>query len=64
MKNLSGALLHFSGYPLRVANEHNEKTRGTKSGLSVLKSPKRTSIRNDIANNPKNWDISWFGNYE
>jgi hypothetical protein len=64
MKNQSGTLLYFSGYPLNIA-EANQKTKKLKPGLSVLRPDIKTiKKKNDLANNPKNWDESWFGNYE
>jgi hypothetical protein len=64
MKNQSGALLHFSGYPLNIA-EANQKTKKLKAALAVVRpEAKAVSKKNDLANNPKNWDESWFCNYE
>ena len=64
MKNQSGALLHFSGYPLNIA-EANQKTKKLKATLLVISTDIKTiKKKNDLANNPKNWDESWFGNYE
>jgi hypothetical protein len=62
MKNQSGALLYSSGYPLRLANAKPQKTKATSSNLSVIKSKLRE--KNNMANDPKNWDESWFCNYE
>jgi len=64
MKNRSEALLYFSGYPLTIANEKNQ-TKEIKRKLFVIKPAIRTALpKTDIANNPKDWDISWFCNYE
>jgi hypothetical protein len=63
MKNQSGALLYFSGYPLRIANAKPQKSKGTKSNLSIIKSPGPLKKHN-MANDPKNWDEGWFCNYE
>lgn len=65
MKNQSGALLYFSGYPLSLADTANQKSKKLKATLSVASSDIGTiKKKNDLANNPKNWDESWFGNYE
>jgi hypothetical protein len=64
MKNQSGALLYFSGYPLNIA-EANQKTKKLKATLLFVSTDIKTiKKKNDLANNPKNWDESWFGNYE
>ncbi|MFL5740477.1 MAG: hypothetical protein ACJ75B_09700 [Flavisolibacter sp.] len=65
MKDQSQAAIQFSGYPLMMV-EPKLKTRQT--GLTVVK-PKpdqtTTSIqKNEISNDPRNWDVDWFGDYE
>lgn len=64
MKNQSGALLHFSGYPLRIANAKPAKSKETRSNLRVAKSEMFVSSKNEMVNNPRYWDIDWFCNYE
>ncbi|MGN6400018.1 MAG: hypothetical protein ACTHMD_06165 [Flavisolibacter sp.] len=65
MKNQSGALLYFSGYPLSMVDSHLQKTKKGKANLSFIK-PNIGTVKkkNDLASNPKNWDESWFANYE
>lgn len=65
MKNQSGALLYFSGYPLSIANSKAQKLKGTAANLAVVKPGFPSAIKkNDLANNPKNWDERWFCSYE
>ncbi|MGN6165475.1 MAG: hypothetical protein ACTHOF_13140 [Flavisolibacter sp.] len=65
MKNQSGALLYFSGYPPGIVDASDQKTKKVKANLSFIK-PNTGNVKknNDVANNPKNWDENWFGNYE
>ncbi|MGZ3837686.1 MAG: hypothetical protein ACXVMS_13700 [Flavisolibacter sp.] len=65
MKNVSGTLLHFSGYPLSVAEKKLQPEKIQQPALSVIRPefPSRLP-KSDMANNPKNWDESWFCNYE
>jgi hypothetical protein len=65
MKNQSGALLYFSGYPLRIANAKQQKLKETNSNLTVIQpESQKITRKNNIADNPKNWDEGWFCNYE
>ena len=64
MKSQSGALLYFSGYPLRIANPKPQKRKGAQSNLSIIKSTSRGVEKTSMANDPKNWDENWFCSYE
>ena len=65
MKNQSGALLYFSGYPLRLANAEAQKLQEPKRNLAIVRSEAQAiTKKKNIADNPKNWDESWFCNYE
>ena len=66
MKVQSQAAIQFSGYPLSTADKKHRPAQELK--LTVVK-PERTdqttSIqKNKITNDPKNWDLDWFGSYE
>ena len=65
MKHSANELLYFSGYPLKVAKEETIVVDNTKALLVVVKH--NNSIRNaikEITDNPLNWDLHWFSNYE
>ena len=60
MKDRTGNALQFSGYPLKVA-------RAEKPKLKIVKNespPFRTWSSPSITDDPKNWDVDWFRNYE
>ena len=66
MKVQSQAAIQFSGYPLSTAD--NKPRLAQELKLTVVKSEQTdqtTSIqKNKITNDPKNWDLDWFGSYE
>jgi hypothetical protein len=65
MKDQSRAAIQFSGYPLTIA-EPNKKSKEN-PGLAVVKTAndQTTSVqKSTITNDPKNWDLNWFNNYE
>jgi hypothetical protein len=65
MKHSANESLYFSGYPLKVAKEEAIVDNNTKAILVVVKPP--ISIQRaikDITDNPLNWDLNWFSNYE
>ena len=65
MKNQSGALLYFSGYPLCLANAEVQKSTGPEKNLAVARSGTQAITKEkNIADNPRNWDETWFCNYE
>jgi hypothetical protein len=57
--------LHYSGYPLTAAKT-NQRSKQRGADLFAIKPDAKEVKRkqNDLANNPNNWDESWFGNYE
>ena len=62
MKTQHETTIQFSGYPLSIVREKNKRAE-----LIVVKSPllpKKPSIKNSIADDPKNWGIDWFSDYE
>ncbi|HEU0111754.1 MAG TPA: hypothetical protein VFQ73_12830 [Flavisolibacter sp.] len=65
MKTSQGALLQFSGYPLRIAENSSAQKEVKKPKLTIVK--KDSGVlpeKESITNNPQNWDLSWFCNYE
>jgi hypothetical protein len=65
MKHSANESLYFIGYPLKVAKEETIVVDNTKALLVVVKH--NTSIRDaikEITDNPLNWDLHWFSNYE
>ena len=65
MKHSANELLYFSGYPLKLAKEEPIEEKNTKPILVVIKLP--VSIQEtikEITDNPLNWDLNWFNNYE
>ena len=66
MKVHSQSAIQFSGYPLSTADKKSSPAQELK--LTVVKSEQTdqtTSIqKNKITNDPKNWDLDWFGSYE
>lgn len=63
MKQLSINALPFNAYQLTIVEK--------KASLSILtkikneKNDPTTSIqKNKTSNDPNNWDVNWFGNYE
>jgi len=64
MKDQSQAI-QYSGYPLSIA-DLTEKSK-KKGEMAVVKTAndQTTSVQeNKISNDPKNWDFTWFNNYE
>jgi hypothetical protein len=57
--------LHYSGYPL-TAGKTNQRPKQREADLISIKLEAKEVKRkqNDLANNPNNWDESWFSNYE
>lgn len=56
--------IQFSGYPLRVVEM---KPAHSKAELFIVPPAQnfQTSLqKNEITNNPNNWDERWFTNYE
>jgi len=65
MKNKFPAQFHFSSYPPHAVNAGGKKTQSIQKNPPVHKQELRPPVRKEsIANNPKNWDVSWFCNYE
>ena len=65
MKDQSGAAIpiQYSGYPLSVA----DLTKQQKSALTIVKTLNQETTfvqENEITNDPVNWDLNWFSNYE
>jgi hypothetical protein len=64
MKNKAGAAFQMSGYLLKIAGSEKEKNN---TQLSLVKAGQKESVKftaDHLANNPRNWDIDWFCNYE
>lgn len=63
MKTIS--TLHFSSYP-PPATKPQQRSKQIRSNLTVVRlNTKEVKPReSDLANNPTNWDESWFCNYE
>jgi hypothetical protein len=65
MKHSANELLYFSGYPLKLAKEEPIAEKNTKAILVVVKQP--IAVPNtikEITDDPLNWDLNWFSNYE
>ena len=65
MKDQSGAAIpiQYSGYPLSVA----DLTKQQKPALIIVKTLNQETTfvqENEITNDPDNWDLNWFSNYE
>ena len=55
--------IQYSGYPLSVADLKNQQ----KPPLRIVKllNQETTFVQeNEITNDPVNWDLTWFNNYE
>ena len=63
MKSNSGAQIQFSGYPLRLT-QLTRMAKGKVAPALVIQAEKISLLKNRLADNPKNWDEAWFGNYE
>jgi hypothetical protein len=63
MKAQSEATIRFSGYPLRIVEA---KQKNARAELIVIRSSAVPSplTKNKVTNDPVNWDVSWFANYE
>ncbi|MGZ8543973.1 MAG: hypothetical protein ACXWV0_01695 [Flavisolibacter sp.] len=66
MKDRSQSAIQYSGYPLAVIEK---KQAVIKTSVVVLSRPsghaQTTFIqKNQISNDPRNWDVNWFGSYE
>jgi hypothetical protein len=68
MKQHASSAIQFSGYPLRVRLP--EKNGFKKATLAIVPPPQESEKKikqnygGSSANNPVNWDDSWFANYE
>jgi hypothetical protein len=65
MKDHSQVAIQYSGYPLSIADLQQKPKK--KGELAVLKAAndQTTSVQeNKITNDPGNWDMTWFNNYE
>ena len=65
MKDQSRAAIpiQYSGYPLSVA----DLTKLQRPKLSVVKNLNQETTfvqESEITNDPINWDLNWFNNYE
>jgi hypothetical protein len=63
MKNSSSTLLFFSGYPHQPTDMKIKSSEKKKFNQPLLLAG-RQKTKTDLADNPKNWDETWFGNYE
>ena len=63
MKAQSEATIRFSGYPLTVVEK---KQKNARAELIVIGSSAYliSFTKNRVTNDPGNWDIGWFANYE
>jgi hypothetical protein len=65
MKDQSGVAIQYSGYPLKIA-DLKQKPRQT--NLKVIRPqidhPTTSIQQNKISNDPQNWDLDWFQDYE
>ena len=66
MKDRTRYALQFTGYPLKIADQEKQKDH-----FHVLKpiakdeNVQTTFIQqNTITNDPRHWDVNWFGSYE
>ena len=65
MKDQSRAAIpiQYSGYPLSVADLKKQQI----SPLTLVKTINQETTfvqENEITNDPGNWDLTWFNNYE
>jgi hypothetical protein len=55
--------LQYSNYPLKITEHRKDKTY-----LNVVRKEAFSNTyhfyANSMVNDPENWDVSWFGNYE
>jgi hypothetical protein len=63
MKAQSEATIRFSGYPLRIVDT---KQKNARAELIVIRSSAYpfSFTKNKVTNDPGNWDVNWFANYE
>jgi hypothetical protein len=61
MKDQAQAAMQSSGYPLTIVEPPK-----TKTFLPVLPADAQTTSiqKNQISNDPGNWDVNWFNGYE
>lgn len=63
MKTQPAVTIQFSGYPLTIVET---KKATEKARLIVIKPlPAKTFLQqNSLVDDPRNWDVGWFNNYE
>ena len=66
MKDQSQAAIpiQYSGYPLSIADLKKQQQQ---TNLAVVKTANQQTTfvqENEITNDPNNWDLTWFNNYE
>ncbi|HEU4472584.1 MAG TPA: hypothetical protein VFR58_15930 [Flavisolibacter sp.] len=65
MKDRYQAPIQFSGYPLSVSKAKQVCRQPAKPLRPKLFFERTTAIQqNQISNDPRNWDLSWFASYE
>jgi hypothetical protein len=64
MKDHSQAI-QYSGYPLSIADlKQKPKKKGEMAVVKTANDQTSFVQENNISNDPKNWDLTWFNNYE
>jgi len=64
MKDQSQAI-QYSGYPLSIADFKQKPKKKGEMAVVKTANDQTTSVQeNIISNDPKNWDLTWFNNYE
>ncbi len=65
MKHRSEGAIQYSGYPLSIA-ELKPKEKGAPLMLVKVEMYISTTFiqKSRITNDPKHWDVNWFGGYE
>ena len=66
MKQRSQSAIQYSGYPLSVIEKKQAviKTSVVQMPRSQGLAPTTFIQKNQISNDPRNWDVNWFGSYE
>ncbi len=66
MKDRSQSAIQYSGYPLSVIENKTPVIKPAVVRMPVTQTHTQTTFiqKNQISNDPINWDLNWFGCYE
>ena len=66
MKDRSQSAIQYSGYPLSVIEKKQDAIKSPVVQIPRSQGLAQTTFiqKNQISNDPRNWDVNWFGSYE